>query len=297
MQSPLVAGASAHLIESLEADLIIGAYESIGIDVRRFLEGKHISIFQCEASGFRFYNGQNIFGDSDFYGDLFAKIPGYYHEKRWEYPLALRMVNPSSKLLEIGAGSGVFLQAAKSRGATVSGLELSEKALEVCLKKGFDVFGELIESFSLKNAGQFDIVCSFQVLEHVENPGSFLSSAIECLKPGGKLIIAVPNSNPYFFKYDRYHALNLPPHHAGLWDQKTLSRLPEFFPVKLVSIRCSPVTEYKRWFKAQVAHLKMQGSMWGHLAALVPRPIYKLATRLFSPFIEGQYLLACFQKI
>ena len=76
---------------------------------------------------------------------------------------------------------------------------------------------------------RFSFICSFQVLEHVYEVYGFLNSAIALLKNKGKLIIAVPNNNPYFLKHDKYHTLNLPPHHMGIWDERSLKFIGKLF--------------------------------------------------------------------
>ena len=69
----------------------------------------------------------------------------------------------------------------------------------------------------------------------------FIKDSLLALKPNGKLIIGVPNNNPFLFVNDKYHTLNLPPHHAGLWNKKSLKSLEQIFNIELVSLQYEPL--------------------------------------------------------
>ncbi len=113
------------------------------------------------------------------------------------------------------------------------GLELNVEALRIARQRGLEVHGYRIERFAAENPAAFDAVCSSQILEHVPDVASFVKAACAALKPRGKLILGVPNNNPFLYKYDRLHALNLPPHHMGLSNQASLSRIAQVFPLDL----------------------------------------------------------------
>lgn len=70
-----------------------------------------------------------------------------------------------------------------------------------------EYFESLYRIFVKENESQFDVVTFFQVLEHIADVHSFLTSALLTLKTGGKVILAVPNNEPYYLKYDRLHFL------------------------------------------------------------------------------------------
>jgi hypothetical protein len=53
------------------------------------------------------------------------------------------------------------------------------------------------------------------------------------LKPGGKLIIGVPNCEPWFRRFDKYEILNMPPHHMGLWNEKVFRAIQDIFGIRL----------------------------------------------------------------
>ena len=76
----------------------------------------------------------------------------------------------------------------------------------------------------------------FQVLEHIYDVKEFLEHALQVLKKGGKLVIGVPNNEPYFLGYDKYCTLNLPPHHMGLWNIKVFEKFAPIFGLKIISV-------------------------------------------------------------
>ena len=298
VSSPVTASHNTTAVDEFETARIINLYKAMGINVERFFIGlDKVSLYQCNDTLFRFYYPFTIFGDDEFYQELYTSIPNYYHPSRWEYSYAHEKIKPGSLVLEIGCGAGIFLDKLKMSGSKAEGLELNSKAIADCKAKGLNVHAELIESFAQKNQNGYDVVCSFQVLEHVAEVKSFLTSALTALKPGGKLIISVPNSHPYFLKHDKYHTLNMPPHHSGLWNKTSLEKLTTCFPMRLESMKTEPLKEYKEWYLTQVKYYEHKGSILATFMKLVPRFVYKSILRLFSNSIQGSYITAIFQKL
>lgn len=98
-----------------------------------------------------------------------------------------------ARLLEVGAAYGMFLDAARRRGFTCTGVELSRPAADNARKElGLDVRQGEIEAIDLD--GPFDVVCAWDTIEHVPDPVSFVRCIAELLAPDG--IIAF--STPYF---------------------------------------------------------------------------------------------------
>ena len=98
----------------------------------------------------------------------------------------------SGVLLDIGAGTGSFLNVMKKGGWNVKGLEPDVNAR----KKGEELYGlklEPIEVFYKLPAKNFDVITLWHVLEHVHALHNYIQQLKTLLKPGGKLIIAVPN--------------------------------------------------------------------------------------------------------
>ena len=86
------------------------------------------------------------------------------------------------------------------------------------------------------NAGKYDIVCLFQVLEHLTELTNFIQAIHKCLKPGGKFCIAVPN-NDGFVSYTPNYTFNLPPHHTILWTERSLRFLANKFGFDVIEAK------------------------------------------------------------
>ena len=97
------------------------------------------------------------------------------------------------RLLDIGCGTGEFLEAATRRGWEVCGVELSARAARLARKKGLDVRCCTLSSAPYAS-GSFDAVTCLDVLEHVADPLQDLQRARELLAPGGLLVMRVPNT-------------------------------------------------------------------------------------------------------
>lgn len=295
VNSPVTLRFNTEQIEKIPVQLIIDGYRDLlSMDVSSYFTGlDHISICRCKDTGFRFYYPETIFGDAGFYAEL-QKWEFYYNEWNWEHARAASYIKPGHKVLEVGCGTGYFLEGLKKRGLDGVGLELNNDAVEVCKQKGLNVANELVEEHSAENPGKYDIVCAFQVLEHVYNVHSFIVSCINCLKPGGKLIFAVPNNNPWFYKYDKYHTLNMPPHHSGLWDKATFRKLSSWFTVNVERVTAEPLYNRRFFLQLYLQH-KKYNRLWKIIEKIRPGILNRLLWPL-SWFNQGKCLLAVMEK-
>jgi 2-polyprenyl-3-methyl-5-hydroxy-6-metoxy-1,4-benzoquinol methylase len=108
----------------------------------------------------------------------------------------LKMLLPhraEGNLLDIGTGIGQFLERARPYFADLAGTEISSSAARVARERyGLEIYTGRAEKLSLP-AGSFDNITLFHVLEHVPDPAMLARKCQELLKPGGVLVIAVPN--------------------------------------------------------------------------------------------------------
>ena len=119
----------------------------------------------------------------------------------------------SGKLLDVGAGTGAFVHTMKLAGWEVTGLEPDETARKNAVNKyGIDLLSP--DHLFQFNAAQFDAVTMWHVLEHVHELHKYLEQFQQILKPGGALIIAVPNYTSYDAKVykDNWAAYDVPRH-------------------------------------------------------------------------------------
>ena len=269
------------------------------VEVSRFFGSiTEIELYECNDTGYRFYYPFTIYGDDKFYQDLHELNTWYYQDNRWEHPLALSFLQSTDKILEIGSGDGYFIKLCKKNNINdITGLELNTAAAAKATREGNLVYSETIQDYSTKHAGEYDVVCNFQVLEHIVDIKSFIDASLKVLKTGGKMIIAVPNNNPYLFEWDDYHTLNLPPHHAGLWNKTVFKKMENIFSIKNTHAHTEPLGEMKHWFAVKINHIKKTHPVKAFLLSLVPGFIYKVYLKNNRDKIEGRNILMVFEKI
>ena len=106
------------------------------------------------------------------------------------------------KALDIGCGGGILSESLAQCGASVTGIDLSEKALGVAklhlLESGRTVDYRLIsaEEMAQQMPGAFDVVTCMEMLEHVPDPASTVAACAALVKPGGHVFFSTLNRNP-----------------------------------------------------------------------------------------------------
>ena len=296
--NPLTGSHSVTLEETLDTKRIVSQYErEYDFDASAYfnnLDG--VGIYRCNETGYRFYHPARIAGDSALYEHL-QKIPWYYAAWRWEHDLAYKHITDADYVLEVGCGCGSFLQKLRDRNVRCVGLEFNPRAVEAAVTNGLHVAPETIHNHAKRNPGKYSVVCAFQVVEHISAVGDFLADCLTAIKPYGKLIISVPNNNPFLFKRDKYHTLNLPPHHMGLWSKRSITNLQKIFPVRTSLVMIEPLLDRESYFKLCLEHLRLSMPRLGTLTGRILRPYGKPIMKLISPFVEGRNLFAVYVKL
>lgn len=107
----------------------------------------------------------------------------------------LRQMMPSNvRVLDVGCGTGsVTLIANRDRGNTVRAIEPDPQRAALARSRGLSVHNGLLDEAFLAEDGGFDVVMSSDVVEHTAAPAEFLNMMARALRPGGLLLISVPN--------------------------------------------------------------------------------------------------------
>ncbi len=106
------------------------------------------------------------------------------------------------KVLDVGCGGGLLSEGMAQRGATVTGIDLSDKALGVArlhlYESGLQVSYLHIaaEAHAAENPGAYDAVTCLEMLEHVPDPASIVRACATLVRPGGQVFFSTLNRNP-----------------------------------------------------------------------------------------------------
>ena len=120
---------------------------------------------------------------------------------RPDWALASRWINDLSgvkSVLDVGCFDGQFL--ASLGGVERFGVEIHEAAADRAKSRGIEIVGADYESLA-GFSGRFDVVTSFDVIEHVHNPRYFVHLLAGALKPGGAVIISTGNTDALSWRF------------------------------------------------------------------------------------------------
>lgn len=198
-------------------------------------------LFGCQACGVNFwwpleFAGKSFYDIAEFNAARTEGEAGIYWRERQF------LKNPPisrGRLLEVGCGKGRFLWETKKMGFDVWGVDISEKAIAIT-KKFYDlpnVFRATLSEFADAHSERFDIICFFEVLEHQNDPIRFLSSVKKLLKPGGYIVLSVPNLDRLGINRDQ---AEFPPNHPFRYRARSLAYLLEKQGFKVQKISKEP---------------------------------------------------------
>lgn len=126
----------------------------------------------------------------------------------------LHMINPlrmkfitdqvdlkNKKVLDVGCGGGILTESLAQAGAVTSGLDLAEDSILVAKQHAkdnnlaIDYINQSVEELADSQSEQFDVICCMEMLEHVPDPSSIITSCSKLLKPGGHAFFSTLNRN------------------------------------------------------------------------------------------------------
>lgn len=300
IKSPLT-GKSNTIFENniLCSNLIENYSKTFNIDISRFFQSyESIQIYRCLETGYRFFYPFNIDGDGKFYEHL-QQFDWYYMPWKWEHNVTKKLLSGNEKILEVGSGGLGFVDNLQKSGFDITGLELNKQSIIKAFEQGLKILNETVQEHAKNNFGKYDLVCSYQVLEHITEVYSFIEAQVDCLKRGGKLIISVPN-NDSFIKLTKGGLLNFPPHHMGLWNKKSLISIVNLFDLKVDKILYEPLQEYHMdWYINSTMQEKIFKNRFARIIfnRFKLRNLYSYLVKKIRTKIHGHTIMVIFTKV
>ncbi len=193
--------------------------------------GSHFNILRCRSCMFtftqdypdesesgRYYESAEYISHTDSKRTFIEKI--YQVARNYMLGRKVRLVSSVTgkkhgSLLDIGSGTGHFLNSMKLAGWEVTGIEISDNARSYSVSK-FSLTVLKPTEFEKIASGSIDCITLWHVAEHLHDLDGYFSDIKRVLKTGGVIIIALPNSESYdaFYYGSDWAAWDVPRH---LW--------------------------------------------------------------------------------
>jgi len=190
-------------------------------------------------------------------------------------------------LLEIGCGTGEFLEEARKKGFNACGVDASQRLATYALKKQIEVKYGRIEDLRLQ-LHHFHVICMFHLIEHIEKPMRFLKSICDLLQKNGILFIITPNAESFSNKiFGWQHPNYTQDDHLCFFSKRTLKKLLAGQGFEVVDIFSK---EYAHHFFSSFlgflrTHLKTNGTIFGlHENRVINK---KMEGKLFTKLKSG----------
>jgi ubiquinone/menaquinone biosynthesis C-methylase UbiE len=190
-------------------------------------------------------------------------VPTFKHHLA-RYEFLLPMVRKNDDILETGCGTGYGSQMLSERARSVVAIDYSAAALEYARER-YSAPNLTHLQMNCHRLGfadaSFDVIVSFEVFEHLEEPAAYLSECRRVLRPGGRLVLSTPNRSSWDIHmrsigtdYD---------YHVNMVDLKGLrAQLGEFFPNMKI---------YGQWRRGNALHRTLRAlDVWNLRLRLVP---------------------------
>ncbi len=161
-------------------------------------------------------------GDNAFYNELYARRSAraiWAWKAVWqELELAAARIHAGDRVLDFGCGFASFRHFVPE--AQYVGLDpnFADKAAVE------GVYNQALSDHLKEHAGSYDVVCAFQVLEHLQSPRDTFSDMVRATRPGGLVMVGVPSIPPAITSIPSF-LFNAPPHHLTWWTVPALVAL------------------------------------------------------------------------
>lgn len=211
--------------------------------LKRYLQAQ---LARCRVCGFVFTSRSPTDAELVAYYSAYGTDWSASPITRMRYRELLASFEPyrkSGRLLDMGCGAGLFLEEARDAGWDVVGSEVGGYALELGRAKGLEIVQAPV-SREMFAAGSFDVVCAFEVVEHLRDLETEASVLRHLLRLGGLLYLTTPNWGAATRRLvgERWPVIAYP-EHLGYFTRASLQSWLAafgFVPMRLMSEGFSP---------------------------------------------------------
>ena len=172
----------------------------------------------------KYYESEDYISHTDAKRSFFEKL--YHIVKVYSLNKKVKLISKlnseSKQILDIGAGTGDFLNTAKNKGWKIEGVEPNTHAKALARQKGIDLHFNTTDFESQS----FDVITMWHVLEHIPDVENQIKELKRLIKPNGYVIIAVPNFKSYdALYYKSFWAAYDVPRHLWHFSKNSIQKL------------------------------------------------------------------------
>lgn len=199
-----------------------------------------------ESTAYKYYETEEYVEHSDSSEGIVNSI--YHQARKWMVKYKYKLINDhgrKTRMLDFGTGTGYFLNYMKSRGFSVTGIEISEKARTFGRTNfGLDIYHpeKIFESDFPRD---FSYVSFWHVLEHVYEPEKVLRRLKDLMTDDGVMIVALPNYKCLEAKtYKEYWNGYDVPRHLWHWDKSSFTAFANKSGFKVTKTKMLPLDPF-----------------------------------------------------
>lgn len=267
-------------------------HEALRRHIAELWKGGRCELVRCTHCGFTFAHPYTA-GDVTFYTLAYERTG--YPEWKWEFQITRDTLQKLGlrdfHLLEVGAGNGAFVQRVapsltpKVHVLTTEFSDYGAGAIKdcgiACLREDFRAISQPALN------GRFDVVCLFQVLEHLDRLDTLFAQINQFTKPAAHVFFAVPNDRIIQFNEQHDGLLDMPPNHIGRWTREAFSIFGKRHGWSLAAHEIEPeslASKFKLFVKYRVYRARQkEGTLVWRARGLRNRFARKLAMTALLP--------------
>lgn len=209
------------------------AFEKYGFTFRRCQECRTIYMcprptpevmasYYCNSDNYKFW-AEHIFpaSEANRREKIHRPMLNYILSACENYGVARGM------LVEVGPGFGTFVSLAQESGrfGNVLAIERTPEMAKACRDRGVNVIERAVEDLRTEEVGEADVLVSFEVIEHLFVPASYLRSAARLLRPGGLMVLTCPNGEGFDTAMLGAQSVQVDSEHVNLFNPDSLAGL------------------------------------------------------------------------